>query len=67
MRKFDDVYRKGSEGKEGGSPFTILVLLHDFYLVQSLRIFDIVRKCTGTFMEKGKELILLRLRNEDFR
>ena len=44
--KFDDVYRKGSEGKEGGSLFTILALLYDFHLVQSLRIFNILRKCT---------------------
>lgn len=66
LRKFDDVYRKGSRGTEGGSRLTILALLYDFHLVQSLRISYMLEKLTGTFTEKDKELILFRLRNGDF-
>lgn len=36
VRKFDDVYKMGNEDKEGGIVFTILTLLHDFHLVESL-------------------------------
>lgn len=65
-RKLYNVYRKGSEGKEGGRLFTILALLYDFHLGQSLHIFDVLRKCPGTVTEKDREFILLRLRNGDF-
>lgn len=66
LRKFDDVYRKGSGGTEGGSQSTILALLYDFHLLQSPPISHLLGKLTGTFTEKDKELILFRLRNGDF-
>lgn len=66
LRKFHDIYRKGSGGTEGGSRLTILALLYDFHLVQSLRISYMLEKLTGTFTEKDKELILFRLRNGVF-
>ncbi|XP_054569010.1 nucleolar MIF4G domain-containing protein 1-like [Eptesicus fuscus] len=66
VRKFDDIYKKGSEGKECNNLFTIIAHLCDFHRVQSLLIFDILEKVTRNFAEKDMEWILLMLRNEDF-
>ncbi|KAK1335298.1 hypothetical protein QTO34_004883 [Cnephaeus nilssonii] len=66
VRKFDDVYKKGSEGKECDNLFTIIAHLYNFHVVQSLLIFDILKKLIGTFTEKDIELILLMLRNVGF-
>lgn len=66
VRKFDDVYEKGSECKECGNLFTINAHLYNSHLVQSLLIFDILKKLTGTFTEKDTELNLLMLRNGGF-
>ncbi|KAM6214457.1 nucleolar MIF4G domain-containing protein 1 [Rhynchocyon petersi] len=66
VRKFDDVYKKGSEGKECDNLFTILAHLYNFHVVQSLLIFDILKRLIGTFTEKDIELILLMLKNVGF-
>ncbi|XP_036288610.1 nucleolar MIF4G domain-containing protein 1 isoform X2 [Pipistrellus kuhlii] len=66
VRKFDAVYKKGSEGKECDNLFTIIAHLYNFHVVQSLLIFDILKKLIGTFTEKDIELILLMLRNVGF-
>lgn len=66
MRKFDDVYKKGGEGKECDNLFTIIAHLYNFHVVQSLLIFDILKKLIGTFTEKDIELILLMLKNVGF-
>ncbi|MBZ3869344.1 Nucleolar MIF4G domain-containing protein 1 [Sciurus carolinensis] len=66
VRKFDEVYRDGGEGKECDNLFTIIAHLYNFHVVQSLLIFDILKKLIGTFMEKDIELILLMLKNVGF-
>ncbi|XP_008262087.2 nucleolar MIF4G domain-containing protein 1 isoform X1 [Oryctolagus cuniculus] len=66
VRKFDDVYKNGSEGKECDNLFTIIAHLYNFHVVQSLLIFDILKKLVGTFTEKDIELILLMLKNVGF-
>ncbi|XP_062048912.1 nucleolar MIF4G domain-containing protein 1 [Lepus europaeus] len=66
VRKFDDVYKHGSEGKESDNLFTIIAHLYNFHVVQSLLIFDILKKLVGTFTEKDIELILLMLKNVGF-
>ncbi|XP_006887718.1 PREDICTED: nucleolar MIF4G domain-containing protein 1 [Elephantulus edwardii] len=66
VRKFDDVYKTGSEGKECDNLFTILAHLYNFHVVQSLLIFDILKKLVESFTEKDIELILLMLKNVGF-
>ncbi|XP_059963744.1 nucleolar MIF4G domain-containing protein 1 [Mesoplodon densirostris] len=66
VRKFADVYKSGCDGKECDNLFAIIAHLYNFRVVQSLLIFDILRKLTGTFTEKDIELILLMLRNVGF-
>ncbi|XP_042639328.1 nucleolar MIF4G domain-containing protein 1 [Orycteropus afer afer] len=66
VRKFDDVYKNGSEGKECDNLFTVLAHLYNFHVVQSLLIFDILKKLIETFTEKDIELILLMLKNVGF-
>lgn len=66
MRKFDDVYRNGGEGKECDNLFIIVAHLYNFHVVQSLLIFDILKKLVETFTEKDIELILLMLKNVGF-
>lgn len=66
VRKFDAMYRNGSEGKECDNLFTIIAHLYNFHVVQSLLIFDILKKLIGTFTEKDIELILLMLKNVGF-
>lgn len=66
MKKFDDVYKDGGEGKELDNLFTMIAHLYNFHVVQSLLIFDILKKLVGTFMEKDIELILLMLKNVGF-
>ncbi|XP_064223567.1 nucleolar MIF4G domain-containing protein 1 isoform X2 [Aotus nancymaae] len=66
VRKFDDVYKHGSEGKECGNLFTIIAHLYNFHVVQSLLVFDILKKLIGTFTEKDIELILLMLKTVGF-
>uniref|UniRef100_A0A8D2CMG6 Nucleolar MIF4G domain-containing protein 1 n=1 Tax=Sciurus vulgaris TaxID=55149 RepID=A0A8D2CMG6_SCIVU len=66
VRKFDEVYRDGGEGKECDNLLTIIAHLYNFHVVQSLLVFDILKKLIGTFMEKDIELILLMLKNVGF-
>lgn len=66
MKKFDDVYRDGGEGKELDNLFTMIAHLYNFHVVQSLLIFDILKKLVGTFTERDIELILLMLKNVGF-
>lgn len=66
VRKFDDVYKSRSEGKECDNLFTIVAHLYNFHVVQSLLVFDILKKLIGTFTEKDIELILLMLKNVGF-
>ncbi|XP_012882658.1 PREDICTED: nucleolar MIF4G domain-containing protein 1 [Dipodomys ordii] len=63
VRKFDDVYKNGGEDKECDNLFTIVAHLYNFHVVQSLLVFDILKKLIGTFTEKDIELILLMLKN----
>lgn len=66
MRRFDGVYRLGSEGRESENLLTIVAHLYNFHMVQSLLVFDILKKLVGTFTEKDIELILLMLKNVGF-
>nr|XP_023395581.1 nucleolar MIF4G domain-containing protein 1 [Loxodonta africana] len=66
VRKFDDVYKNGSEGKECDNLFSILAHLYNFHVVQPLLIFDILKKLIVTFTEKDIELILLMLKTVGF-
>ncbi|XP_058929679.1 nucleolar MIF4G domain-containing protein 1 isoform X3 [Kogia breviceps] len=66
VRKFADVYKSGCDGKECDNLFAIIAHLYNFHVVQSLLIFDVLRKLIGTFTEKDIELILLMLRNVGF-
>ncbi|XP_004860384.1 nucleolar MIF4G domain-containing protein 1 isoform X1 [Heterocephalus glaber] len=66
VRRFDDAYGKGGEGKECDNLVTIVAHLYNFHVVQSLLVFDILRKLIGTFTEKDIELILLMLKNVGF-
>ncbi|XP_036855260.2 nucleolar MIF4G domain-containing protein 1 isoform X4 [Manis javanica] len=66
VRRFDGVYRLGSEGRESENLLTIVAHLYNFHVVQSLLVFDILKKLVGTFTEKDIELILLMLKNVGF-
>ncbi|XP_021018426.1 nucleolar MIF4G domain-containing protein 1 [Mus caroli] len=66
VKKFDDIYRDGGEGKELDNLFTMIAHLYNFHVVQSILIFDILKKLVGTFTEKDIELILLMLKNVGF-
>ncbi|XP_051008184.1 LOW QUALITY PROTEIN: nucleolar MIF4G domain-containing protein 1 [Acomys russatus] len=66
VKKFDGVYRDGGEGRELDNLFTMIAHLYNFHVVQSLLIFDILKKLVGTFTEKDIELILLMLKNVGF-
>lgn len=66
VKKFDAIYRDGGEGKELDNLFTMIAHLYNFHVVQSILIFDILKKLVGTFTEKDIELILLMLKNVGF-
>lgn len=66
MRKFDDVYRCKTEGKECENLLTLIAHLYNFHVVHPLLIFDILKKLVSTFSEKDIELILLLLKNVGF-
>ncbi|XP_053409524.1 nucleolar MIF4G domain-containing protein 1 [Nycticebus coucang] len=66
VRGFDAVYKSESEGKERDNLLTIVAHLYNFHVVQSLLVFDILKKLVGTFTEKDIELILLMLKNVGF-
>ncbi|XP_044535888.1 nucleolar MIF4G domain-containing protein 1 [Gracilinanus agilis] len=66
VKKFDELHKTGSEGKECDNLFAIIAHLYNFHVVQSLLIFDILKKLIGTFTEKDIELILLMLKNVGF-
>ncbi|XP_048367432.1 nucleolar MIF4G domain-containing protein 1 isoform X2 [Sphaerodactylus townsendi] len=66
VRKFDDIYRSKVEGKECENLLSLIGHLYNFYVVNSLLIFDILKKLAGTFSEQDIELILLLLKNVGF-
>ena len=66
VRRFDTVYRSGQDGKECDTLFTIIAPLYNFHVVQSLLIFDVLRKLVESFTEKDIELILLMLKTVGF-
>ncbi|XP_036617842.1 nucleolar MIF4G domain-containing protein 1 [Trichosurus vulpecula] len=66
VKKFDKIHKTGSEGKECDNLFAIIAHLYNFHVVQSLLIFDILKRLIGTFTEKDIELILLMLKNVGF-
>ncbi|KAM5303633.1 nucleolar MIF4G domain-containing protein 1 isoform 2-T2 [Glossophaga mutica] len=66
VRRFDRAYRAGGAGKECDNLLTIVAHLYGFRVVQSLLVFDLLRRLVGTFTEKDVELILLVLRSVGF-
>ncbi|KAK1174001.1 nucleolar MIF4G domain-containing protein 1-like isoform X1 [Acipenser oxyrinchus oxyrinchus] len=66
VRKFEEHYQVGSEGKECDNLIAIIAHLYNFHVVHSLLIFDILKKLTKAFTEKDIELILFLLKNVGF-
>lgn len=66
MRKFDEVYKNPTEGKECDNLVAIIGHLFNFQVVHSLLIFDILRLLIRAFTEKDVELVLFMLRNVGF-
>lgn len=66
MRKFDQVYKDPSEGKECDNLIAIIGHLYNFQVVHSLIITDILKLMIGAFTEKDVELVLFLLRNVGF-
>ncbi|XP_071341105.1 nucleolar MIF4G domain-containing protein 1 [Trachinotus anak] len=66
VRKFDELYKNPSEGKECDNLVAIVAHLYNFQVVHSLLIFDILKLLVGAFTEKDIELVLFVLRNVGF-
>lgn len=66
VRKFDEVYKNPSEGKEPDNLLAIIGHLYNFQVVHSLLIFDILKLLVKGFGEKDVELVLFMLRNVGF-
>ncbi|RVE58733.1 hypothetical protein OJAV_G00196940 [Oryzias javanicus] len=66
VRKFDEVYKTSSEGKECYNLVAIVAHLYNFQVVHSTLIFDILKLLLGSFVEKDIELILFVLKNVGF-
>lgn len=66
MRKFDEVYKNPTEGKECDNLVAIIGHLYNFGVMHPLIIIDILKLMIGTFTEKDVELILFLLRNVGF-
>ncbi|XP_034415479.1 nucleolar MIF4G domain-containing protein 1 [Cyclopterus lumpus] len=66
VRKFDEVYKNPTEGKECDNLVSIVGHLYNFQVVHSVLIFDILKLFVGAFTEKDIELVLLLLRNVGF-
>ncbi|XP_040115870.1 nucleolar MIF4G domain-containing protein 1 [Oryx dammah] len=66
VRRFDAVYKSGRDGKECDNLLAIIAHLYNFHVVQSLLIFDVLRKLVESFTEKDIELILLMLKTVGF-
>lgn len=66
VRKFDEVYKNPTEGKECDNLVAIIGYLYNFQVVHSVLIFDILKLLVGAFTEKDVELVLFVLRNVGF-
>lgn len=66
VRKFDEVYKNQTEGKELDNLLGIIGHLYNFQVVHSLLIFDILKLMVRGFTEKDVELVLFTLRNVGF-
>lgn len=66
VRKFDEIYKSPSEGKECDNLIAIIAHLYNFQVVHSLLIFDILKLLVDAFTEKDIELVLFVLRNVGF-
>lgn len=66
VRKFYELYKNPTEGKECDNLVAIIGHLYNFQVVHSLLIFDILKLLVGAFTEKDVELVLFVLRNVGF-
>lgn len=66
VRRFDELYKNPSEGKECNNLVAIVAHLYNFQVVHSLLIFDILKLLVAAFTEKDIELVLSVLRNVGF-
>lgn len=66
VKKFDELYKAGGDGKECDNLLVLVAHLYNFHVVESLLIFDILKKLIGTFTERDIELALLLLKNVGF-
>nr|XP_033787499.1 nucleolar MIF4G domain-containing protein 1 [Geotrypetes seraphini] len=66
VKKFDELYRSGSDGKECNNLITFVGHLYNFHVLEPLLIFDILKKLVDSFTEKDIELSLSLLKNVGF-
>ncbi|XP_030054479.1 nucleolar MIF4G domain-containing protein 1 [Microcaecilia unicolor] len=66
VKKFDELYRSDSDGKECDNLITFIAHLYNFRVVESLLIFAILKKLVDNFAEKDIELALSLLKNVGF-
>ncbi|XP_029444357.1 nucleolar MIF4G domain-containing protein 1 isoform X2 [Rhinatrema bivittatum] len=66
VKKFDALYQNGTDGKECDNLITFIAHLYNFHVVESLLVFDILKKLVDTFEERDIELILSLLKNVGF-
>ncbi|XP_072307053.1 nucleolar MIF4G domain-containing protein 1 [Eucyclogobius newberryi] len=66
VRRFYDVYKSHSEGKECDNLIAIIAHLYNFQVVHSLLIVDLLKLLVDAFTEKDIELVLFVLRNVGF-
>lgn len=66
VRKFDEMYKTPSEGKESANLVAIVAHLYNFQVVHAMLIFDVLKLLGESFTEKDIELMLFVLRNVGF-
>ena len=66
VRKFDEMYKTPTEGKESANLVAIVAHLYNFQVVHAMLIFDVLKLLGESFTEKDIELMLFVLRNVGF-
>ncbi|XP_043546641.1 nucleolar MIF4G domain-containing protein 1 isoform X1 [Chiloscyllium plagiosum] len=66
VKQFDEHWRKVSETKECDNLINLIAHFYNFHVINSVLVFDILKKLTSNFKEKDIELILLLLKEVGF-
>ncbi|XP_048376309.1 nucleolar MIF4G domain-containing protein 1 [Stegostoma tigrinum] len=66
VKQFDEHSRKVSETKECDNLINLIAHFYNFHMINSVLVFDILKKLTNNFKEKDIELILLLLKEVGF-